>query len=798
MAWTFSLALLLPLAAAKSLWSNSPGEYSKFITTAFPLGNGRLGAMPIGSYGKEVINLNVDSLWRGGPFEDVSYSGGNPNTSKADALPQIRQTIFQNGTGDMSALLGDAPHYGSYQVLGNLTIDLGKLDAVEGYRRQLDLQTGVYQDHFAVGETFYEREAFCSYPDQVCVYHLRTNTSLPAVHVALENKVVTSAPTVHCRGNSISLEGQTLPDIGMLYNARATVVIPGSRPPAHEFCNRATHAVHIPPGTNEVYIVLAADTNYDSTKGTAATNFSFQGNNPHQSVLATASTAAQKPYLQLKSTHIHDFQPIMDGFTLTLPDPRGSAHTPTTQLFSTYTQHPGDPFVENLLFDYGRYLFLSASRPGSLPPNLQGLWTEQASPAWSADYHANINLQMNHWAVDQVGLGAQAQPLWRYMADTWMPRGAETARLLYGAPGWVTHNEMNIFGHTAMKNDAGWANYPVVNAWMAQHIWDHFDYSRNASWYRETGYPLLKGAAQFWLSQLVRDEHFDDGTWVVNPCNSPEHGPTTFGCTNYQQQIWELFDHVLRGWPLSSDTDTTFHAAVADKFASLDRGIHIGAWGQIQEWKLDLDTPGDTHRHLSHLHGWYPGYVMHGQDDSDRVVQAVRTSLLARGDGIQDQNTGWGKMWRAACWAVLQDEAAAYELLRLAVQENFAENGLSMYAGGEGLFQIDANLGVLGVVGSMLVRDLDLDVDIEDERKKKKKKVVLGSAIPTAWAGGRVAGLRLRGGGMVGFGWDQQGEVVGCEVEVGVGVGDEAEDEAEAAPVQYEFVDRRGRPIRCR
>lgn len=393
-------------------------------------------------YGVSAFKTRIDTN------ETQSYTGGNPNVSKADALPGIREWIFQNGTGNVSALLGEFPHYGSYQVLANLTVDLRDIaQDVAGYRRSLDLRTGVYADRFCVtpGDRCVEREAFCSYPDGVCVYRLVSNTSLLAVEVKLENRLAVPAPDVACEGNSISLYGRTFPVIGMRYNARATVVVPGLK---RNLCAQSQSAVRVPEGQKEIVVVVAAGTDYDVSKGNAAAGFSFRGKDPYDDVLKTASKSARKPYAKLKSAHVKDFQSIFDGFTLTLPDPDNSASKPTTDLITSYTQ-PGNPYVENLLFDYGRYLFLSSSRPGSLPPNLQGLWTEQYSPAWSADYHANINLQMNHWGVEQTGLGGQTEPLWTYILETWLPRGAETARLLYGAEGWVTHDEMNIFGHTA-------------------------------------------------------------------------------------------------------------------------------------------------------------------------------------------------------------------------------------------------------------------------------------------------------------------------------------------------------------
>lgn len=277
----------------------------------------------------------------------------------------------------------------------------------------------------------------------MCVYRIIAKY-LPQVIIALDNVLVPQAPDITCHENSINLWGRTAPDIGLMYNARATVLVPGSR---GDFCSNGK--VIIPKGHSEVIIVIAADTDYDASEGNAATNYSFKWKDPTQVVIQTVFEASKKTYSNLKGAHIKDYSNLFSRFTLTLPDPNGSANISTEALFTNYTQH-GDPYVESILFDYARYLFISSSRPGGLPPNLQGLWAEQYSPAWSADYHANINIQMAHWTVDQTGLGDQTGPLWNFVADTWMPRGSETAYLLYNSTkGWTTHNQMNTFGYTA-------------------------------------------------------------------------------------------------------------------------------------------------------------------------------------------------------------------------------------------------------------------------------------------------------------------------------------------------------------
>ncbi|CAN9091999.1 unnamed protein product [Alternaria alternata] len=770
------LCTFIPVSTALSLWSTTPANSSDIIRTTYPIGNGRLGAMPIGPPGAEILTLNLDTLWSGGPFSASNYSGGNPNSSVAEALPGIREWIFTNGTGNVTELLGLDDAYGSYQVLGNLSVTIPSLvDAdVANYTRTLDLSNGIHTTSFSLNGSHIETEAFCSFPDQVCVYTVRSSNGLPAVEVRLDNELVDpelrNATCVSGNGTEsgyLRLGGVTElgPPEGMRYDAIARVAS-GSN--VNTRCDSSTNLLTIASGngTNSVTIVLGAETNYDAKKGTPESDYSFRGEDPGPAVEATTSNAATKTLSGLLKRHIDDFTSLTGRFALSLPDHLKSSQTPTSEVIARYNANntAGDPYVENLLFDYAQYLFISSSRPGSLPPNLQGRWSEGLWAAWSADYHANINLQMNHWTADQTGLTDLQSPLWDYMTDNWVPRGSETAELLYGAPGWVVHNEMNIFGHTGMKSGAEWANYPASAAWMMQHVFDHWDYSRDETWLRDQGYPLMKGVAEFWLSQLQEDIFNDDGSLVVNPCNSPEHGPTTFGCAHYQQLVHQVFEAVLSTTTIVGESDTAFIGNVTESLQRLDKGFHVGSWGQIKEWKLPeepygLEFTNDTHRHLSELVGWYPGYSLSSFLDgytNSTVQDAIRQKLYSRGNGNgQDANAGWAKVWRSACWARLNDTDQAYYELRYAIEQNFAGNGFSMYSGIETPFQIDANFGFGGAVLSMLVTDMPTAAGGEEDRKT----VVLGPAIPTSWSGGNVKGLRLRGGGIVDFGWDVNGVV---------------------------------------
>lgn len=303
---------------------------------------------------------------------------------------------------------------------------------------------------------------------------------------------------------------------------------------------------------------------------------------------------------------------------------------------------------------------------------------------------------------------------------------------------------------------------------MMQHVFDHYDYYNNLTWLKTTGYPLIKGIASFWLSQLQEDLFYNDGTLVVNPCNSPEQGPTTFGCTHYQQLIHQVFEAVLNTAPLVSDIESDFTKSVSNALSRLDTGIHVdpdSPAGILKEWKVPdayLYNTYPQHRHISHLVGWYPGYSISsfaGGYANSSLQEAVRASLINRGDGTDADgdggNYGWPKVWRGACWARLNDSARAYEELQLSIVNNVAPNLLSMYSGKNPPFQIDMNFGWAGNVLSMLVVDLPLS----QARLGDRRAVVLGPAIPSAWGGGSVKGLRVRGGVVVDFEWDEDGLV---------------------------------------
>ncbi|KXG52199.1 Six-hairpin glycosidase [Penicillium griseofulvum] len=696
---------------AKQLWSTEPADVSHVEMTAYPL------AMPLGVAGEDVVFLNHDSLWSGGPFANKDYVGGNPESSLAKHLPGIRDAIFKDGTG------GNTANYGSYEMLGNLTVSIAGTGKITSYRRTLDLDTAIHEVKYKLNGVDFTTIQFCSYPAKVCVYYIESSKALPDVTVGLQDHArTTPSSKASCSSDGVRLHGQTTADsgqgdIGMLFDAHVKAVTSSSIS-----CDPSNEIVVHGKTEKSLLLLLSTGTNYDATKGNSANKYSFKGSDQYPSILSTVQAASKKSYETLRNDHITDHQSSMHKFTLNLPDPKNSAEVETTKLINDYSTSEGDPFVESLIIDYAK----------------------------------------NHWHTEMMGLGDLLSPLWDHMKNTWVPRGTESAKLFYGTDGWVSHTNINIFGHTAQENDASWSNYPVSNAWMMKHVWDRYDYSRDLEWYRSSGYPMIKGVAQYWLSMLVPDEHFKDGSLVAVPCNSPEHGPTTFACAHWQQLIWELFDHIIRDWEASGDKDESFLQSVKKAYHSMDNGVHVGLRGQIKEWKLEADQKNDNHRHLSELYGWYPGYAISGVHGNNKTItDAVIVSLKSRGDGKADANTGWGKVWRSACWAALNNTDQAYKQLKFSIDLNFAPNGLcgtpsgaSDYNDLSTPFQIDANFGIAGAALAMLVTDLP-----QAFGDTSTHKVILGPAIPSAWGGGSVKGLKLRGGGSVAFKWDGKGKV---------------------------------------
>lgn len=394
-----------------------------------------------------------------------------PEVSQPDLDPSSHQLDPDSTFSGVAPLLGSGEGFGAYRTLGNLTITYDGFQNYDFYRRSLDLETGVHTTTVAASNgTEITTSVFCSYPDNVCVYHVESPSGdIPAMTVSFENRLIEpDTANFTCSaddGGHIRVRGLTQlgPPEGLRFDSVARVT--GCSGATTSCSDDAKLVVTVPGGRKSVTLVIGAETNFDQSKGTAEHDYSFRGVDPAEYVDTVTDAAARKSYKSLLAAHLQDYQALTSSFSFTLPDPNGSAEKETADVISAYSvdDEQGDPFLEGLLFDYARHLLVASSRPGSLPANLAGRWTEELYPAWNGDYHANINLQMNYWVADQTGLAETQEGLWEYMERNWAPRGAETAKLLYGGEGWVVHNEMNVYGFTAMKEGESWAHCKFSN-----------------------------------------------------------------------------------------------------------------------------------------------------------------------------------------------------------------------------------------------------------------------------------------------------------------------------------------------
>ncbi|KAJ7868836.1 glycoside hydrolase family 95 protein [Mycena leptocephala] len=636
--------------------------------------------MTPGGAAQEITQLNIESLWSGGPFQD-------PRTSAmATAMQQYRDAIFASPTGDIDnieTLATDPGAYGSYTGAGYLVSTLNVTGAA--IARVTWTQAG---------------SAFTRYKLSFLFYRTPTHVS-PTAHLLLLLRARSRPP--HTKHNC--LDAHTL-------RIRGNAGTPGM---LYEILGR----VRVPVAPSLAWISWVGGTEFSQDAGDAAHGFSFKGPDPHAANLALLSgSVSTASYSALRSAHFADFKSALGAFSLDLGQSAevGKA-VETRALIESYQIDTGNPYLEWVMFNYGRYLLGSSAR-GALPANLQGKWALDIANPWSGD--SNINIQMNYWSAEMSNLDVMS-PLFTYFEKNWAPRGAQTAQVLYNiSRGWVTHNEMNIFGHTGMKafdNSAEWANYPESAVWMMLHVWDHFDYTNDVAWWKAQGWPLIS----FHLDKLIPDLRFNDGTLVVSPCNSPEQPPITLGCAHAQQLIWQLFNAVEKGFAASGDKDTAFLAEVRTKRDAMDKGLRIGSWGQLQGRIMLVNGTRTTY-------------------SKSQVMDATTTSLIHRGT---EQ-----KMWRAASWAQLKNATEFYhELTDIVVWHlrKFGANLFSLYDPFDAvpIIQIDANLDSQNA----LLQAPDVPT------MSTPLVITLLPALPSQWSTGSMKGARTRGGITVNLAW---------------------------------------------